>query len=78
MNEVIPASVTKKPLLLTYQQLRTVLTPYCKGKKPLLDMIRDIWNSSVPTPNVYKNQLVKMIYPQHFEQFVRLCVQENS
>lgn len=67
-----------QPLLMTYQELRKTLIPYCKGKRPLLDMIRDIWNSSTPQPQRVNNQVVKMILPTHFKQFTELCIKENG
>lgn len=63
---------------MTYQELKKTLVPFCKGKKPLLDMINDIWNISTPTPNFKDNQLVKIVFPKYFEQFVRLCLKENG
>lgn len=68
----------EQPLLMTYQELRKTLVPYCKGKKPLLDMIRDIWNSAIPQPHLVKGQQVKMIKPGHFKQFAELCLKENG
>lgn len=79
MNTILESStLTKKPLLMTYKLLRKTLIPYCKGKKPLLDMINDIWNVGVPQPTGYNGQIVKMIYPQHLEGFARLCLKENG
>lgn len=77
-DQPIIASATKKPLLMTYQELRKTLVPFCKGKKPLLDMINDIWKISTPTPDIRNNGMVKIIFPRYFEQFVRLCMKENG
>lgn len=80
MNEQVISAYTSKPLMLTYVQLRKVLVPFCKGKKPLLDMINDIWNSSIPQPNadLKTGQQLKMVFPQHFVGFARLCLKENG
>ena len=63
---------------MTYQELRNTLVPFCKGKKPLLDMIKDIWNSATPQPQRVKGQLVKMILPKQFQEFTTLCLKENG
>ena len=79
MNEqIITASAGKKPLLMTYSELRKALEPFCKGKKPLLDMIKDLWKASTPTPNLRNNQQVRIIHPKLFEQFTRLVAKENG
>lgn len=79
MNEkIITASADKKPLLMTYSELRKALEPFCKGKKPLLDMIKDLWNASTPTPNYKKLEVIKIIHPKLFEQFTRLVAKENG
>ena len=77
-DQPIIASQNKQPLLMTYQELKKTLVPFCKGKRPLIDMINDIWNISTPTPNFKDNQLVKIVFPKYFEQFVRLCLKENG
>lgn len=67
-----------QPLLMTYQELRKTLIPYCKGKKALLDDVKDIWNSATPQPQRIKGQIVKMILPKQFQEFARLCIKENG
>jgi len=79
MNEqIITASANKQPLQMTYSELQKALVPYCKGKKPLLDMITDLWKASTPTPNYKKLELIKIIHPKLFEQFTRLVAKENG
>ena len=79
MNEqIITASANKQPLLLTYQELYKALSQFCKGKKPLLDMIKDLWKASTPTPNLKNNQQVKIIHPKLFEQFTKMVAKENG
>lgn len=79
MNEqIITASTNKKPLLMTYPELYKALNQFCKGKKPLLDMIVDLWKASTPTPNFRNHQQVKIIHPKLFEQFTRLVAKENG
>lgn len=79
MNEqIITASANKKPLLMTYSELYKALSQFCKGKKPLLDMIKDLWNASTPTPNLRKNQQVRIIHPKLFEQFTKMVAKENG
>lgn len=68
----------KQPLVMTYNELRKTLVPFCKGKKPLLDMINDIWNSATPQPQLIQGRIVKMIFPGHFEKFINLLIQENG
>lgn len=63
---------------MTLPQLKKTLEPYCKGKKVLLDMVQDIWNSAIPTPNSYNGQWLKIIYPEHFEKFIELSNKENG
>ena len=77
-DQVITASHNKKPLLMTYQDLRKSLVPFCKGKKPLLEMINDLWKASTPTPNLRNNQQVRIIHPKLFEQFTKLVAKENG
>jgi hypothetical protein len=78
MNSQLPSSNNRKPLIVTYPLLRKIFVPYCKGKKPLLDAINDIWNTAVPQPQMYKGQVLKMIFPQHIDEFVKLLVKENG
>lgn len=79
MNEpLITASANKKPLLMTYGELKKALLPFCKDKRPLVDMIIDLWKASTPTPNLKKNQQVRIIHPKLFEQFTRLVAKENG
>ena len=59
-DQVITASANKKPLLMTYGELKKALVPFCKDKRPLVDMIIDLWKSSTPTPNLRNNQQVRM------------------
>lgn len=77
-DQLITASSGKKPLLMTYAELRKTLVPFCKGKKPLLDMINDIWKISTPTPNFRNGSVIKIVFPKYFEQFVHLCMKENG
>lgn len=78
LDQPIPASQNKQPLLVTLPLLKKSFAPFCKGKKPLLDMIVDIWNAGIPQPQTHNGQLVKMIYPQHLEQFTRQVAKENG
>lgn len=77
-DQVITASANKKPLLMTYGELKKALVPFCKDKRPLVDMIIDLWKSSTPTPNLRNNQQVRIIHPKLFEQFTRLVAKENG
>ncbi len=77
-DQIITASTNKQPLQMTYSELQKALVPFCKGKKPLLDMIKDLWNASTPTPNLKKNQQVKIIHPKLFEQFTKMVAKENG
>lgn len=63
---------------MTYPELYKALSKFCKGKKSLLDMIRDLWKASTPTPNLRNNQQVRIIHPKLFEQFTRLVAKENG
>lgn len=63
---------------MTYQELHKALSQFCKGKKPLLDMIKDLWNVSTPTPQMRNNHQVKIIHPKLLEQFTRLVAKENG
>lgn len=79
MNEqIITATANKKPLLLTYTELNKALSHFCKGKKPLLDMIKDLWNVSTPTPNFRNHQQIRIIHPKLFEQFTKMVAKENG
>lgn len=77
-DQVITASANKKPLLMTYGELKKALVPFCKDKRPLVDMITDLWKASTPTPNLRNNQQVRIIHPKLFEQFTRLVAKENG
>lgn len=77
-DQVITASANKKPLLMTYPELYKALSQFCKGKKPLLDMIKDLWLASTPTPDMRNKHQVKIIHPKLFEQFTRLVAKENG
>lgn len=76
MNEL--PKQNKQPLLMTYQEWYKTVVPYCANKKPLLDGIKDIWNTAIPQPQKVKGHTVKMILPKHIEDFVRLCAKENG
>lgn len=63
---------------MTYGELKKALVPFCKDKRPLIDMIIDLWKASTPTPNLRNNQQVRIIHPKLFEQFTRLVAKENG
>jgi hypothetical protein len=63
---------------MTYQELQNTLVPFCKGKKTLLDMIKDIWKGATPQPNLVNRQTVKMILPKQLRTFTALCLKENG
>lgn len=63
---------------MTYQMLCKALRPYCYGKKALLDYVDDIWRYATPTPQKYKNQVVKIIFPKHFYDFINQAIKENG
>lgn len=65
----------KQPLMMTFQQLSAVLTPYTKGKKRLVDNIKEIWKISTPAPQLYQDQIIKIIEPKYLEEFARLCLE---
>lgn len=63
---------------MTYNELRKTLIPFCKGKKPLLDLVKDMWKEATPQPGLIKGQFVKMILPKQFQEFTALCLKENG
>ena len=67
-----------KPLLMTYKMLCDSLFPYCYGKKALIDYVKDIWKQATPTPQYYKNSIVKIITPKNFYDFINMAVKENG
>ena len=68
----------KQPLIMSRQELFKTLLPFTEGKKVLIDMIQDIWNSSVPQPSKVNGQFVRMIFPKHWEDFTKLVAKENG
>ena len=67
-----------KPLIMSYDELCKTLLPYCYGKKPLIDMINDIWKASIPQPSLLNGKHVRMIFSSHFKQFAELALKENG
>ena len=67
-----------RPLLMSYDELCKTLLPYCAGKKPLIDMINDIWKSAVPQPNLINGKHVRMIFNNQFRDFAQLVLKENG
>ena len=68
-----------KPLLMTNLMLKKALMPFTKRRQVLIDYIDDIWMMGTPTPNVIGgNQSVKIIFPQHFLQFVEEAGKMNG
>jgi hypothetical protein len=63
---------------MTKQQLEYALTPFCMGKRTLLDFVQDIWNSSTPLPNMGKGPDTKLISTKLFYSFAKLVEQENG
>lgn len=73
-NSANPSS----PLLMTYGELVKTLVPYCQGKKPLIDMIGDIWKAAIPQPNLINGKQVRMINEKQFREFAALVLKENG
>lgn len=73
-NSANPSS----PLLMTYGELVKTLAPYCQGKKPLIDMIGDIWKAAIPQPNLINGKQVRMINEKQFREFAALVLKENG
>jgi len=77
-EQTVFTSIDKRPILMTYPLLRKTLVPYCKGKTHLLHGILDLWQVGVPQPQTHNGQIVKMLYPNMFVEFARLCMKENG
>ena len=73
-NSANPSS----PLLMTYGELVKTLAPYCQGKKPLIDMISDMWKAAIPQPNLINGKQVRMINEKQFREFAALVLKENG